>query len=237
MSRIKKLISEHRKQYFTFILFSLLIILFTIILYLPNPLIFQKHFGIFNPIILIIFIFVFGITALTYFISRGWFAIYERKNLRGMFTNSILATILVFNVILIDIFFTYSEDINVLLPQSMLFYPTIGYVVEILFHILPLSLLLIILTSLLKNIKQEKIIWFSIFVVSLIEPIFQLAYGTPTNFPVWIKIYFALHLYLFNFLQLSILKRYDFISMYSFRLVYYLFWHILWGYLRLSILF
>jgi hypothetical protein len=31
--------------------------------------------------------------------------------------------------------------------------------------------------------------------------------------------------------------RYGFLSMYAFRLVYYLHWHIVWGYLRLQLLF
>ena len=37
--------------------------------------------------------------------------------------------------------------------------------------------------------------------------------------------------------QLLIFKKYDFNSMYAFRLVYYLFWHIGWGHLRLRLLF
>lgn len=44
----------------------------------------------------------------------------------------------------------------------------------------------------------------------------------------------GLHVFLINLSQLMIFKRYD---LYSFRLVYYIFWHIVWGYMRLKLLF
>jgi hypothetical protein len=39
------------------------------------------------------------------------------------------------------------------------------------------------------------------------------------------------------FLQLYVFRRFDFASMYAFRLVYYAYWHILWGVIRLKVLF
>jgi hypothetical protein len=46
-----------------------------------------------------------------------------------------------------------------------------------------------------------------------------------------------LQIYVINLQQLRIFRRFDFTSMYAFRLLYYLFWHILWGNLRLVVLF
>lgn len=40
-----------------------------------------------------------------------------------------------------------------------------------------------------------------------------------------------------NILQLYVFKRYDFVAMISLRLVYYLYWHFIWGYSRLQLLF
>lgn len=37
--------------------------------------------------------------------------------------------------------------------------------------------------------------------------------------------------------RLALFKRYDFVTMYTFRLVYYLLWHIVWGVIRLRLLF
>ncbi|MCB9291467.1 MAG: hypothetical protein H6560_29470 [Lewinellaceae bacterium] len=44
----------------------------------------------------------------------------------------------------------------------------------------------------------------------------------------------SLHIFLINLIQLWLFKRYDFVSMYTFRLVYYLIWHIGWGWVRLG---
>ena len=49
----------------------------------------------------------------------------------------------------------------------------------------------------------------------------------------WAETYLGLHVFAFNLLQLYIFRRYDFASLYSLRLVYYLYWHILWSTLRL----
>ena len=49
-------------------------------------------------------------------------------------------------------------------------------------------------------------------------------------------LYVSLHIFLINLIQLWLFKRYDFVSMYTFRLVYYLIWHIGWGWVRLEVL-
>lgn len=237
MSRIKELISKERSQYIIFISLSLGIFLFSLILYLYNPLSFQPYFGNLNPLIVILLMFVLGIIVFTFLISNEMFKIHKNGNIRGIFYAFIIGPILVITVFLIDLYFRYPEDVNVLFPQSLLFYPTMGYVIEILFHVIPLSFLLFFLTSLFKKVKIERITWLCIVLVSLLEPIYQLFLGTSSKFPLWIQICFVFHLLIFNFLQLSIFKHYDFLSMYSFRLGYYLLWHIIWGYIRLRILF
>jgi hypothetical protein len=147
-----------------------------------------------------------------------------------------LAILFALPTILVDISVRFPEDLNILFPQSLLFYPAIAYVVEVLFHLLPLSLLLIVLTSIFKKVDQNKVIWFCILIVALLEPAYQ-TIGFIEQYPLWTVIYVGLHVFLFNVVQLSIFKRYDFISMYSFRLVYYILWHIVWGYARLPVLF
>jgi hypothetical protein len=127
---------------------------------------------------------------------------------------------------------------NILFPESVLFYPAVGFFVEILFHVLPLTVLLLLLNSLLKGTDQQVIFWISIVVVSLLEPIYQSSnMASSSYYPVWEVLYVGLHIFLINLCQLLIFKRYDFVSMYTFRLVYYMFWHIGWGYLRLRLLF
>ena len=45
------------------------------------------------------------------------------------------------------------------------------------------------------------------------------------------------HLLVFGALQLWLLLRFDLLSMLAMRLVYYLWWHGVWGWLRLELLF
>jgi hypothetical protein len=47
----------------------------------------------------------------------------------------------------------------------------------------------------------------------------------------------GVHVLVFNLLSLWFFRRYDFLSVYVFRVSYYGFWHILWGQLRLELLF
>jgi hypothetical protein len=117
-------------------------------------------------------------------------------------------------------------------PQSLLFYPTIAYVAEIAFHILPLSILLALLGPLLKGRDSTKLLWLCIILASCPEPIFQLSWRSSEMPLSGAEVYVGLHVFAFNVLQLSIFRRYDFVSMYACRLVYYLYWHVMWGSLR-----
>ena len=179
-----------------------------------------------------------GVILFTFLLYRGWFAIYNKENLAGLFRYSGLAALFVIISILVDLKVGFPVDMNILFPKSLLFYPVIGFLVEILFHVLPLSILLISLTTILKNISYTSILWICILFVALLEPTFQaMPMASSNHFPSWAVAIVWLNIFIFNLSQLLIFKHYDFISMYSFRLVYYLFWHIGWGYIRLKLLF
>ena len=49
--------------------------------------------------------------------------------------------------------------------------------------------------------------------------------------------YVGVFVFVFTVVELYVFRRYDFMSMYAFRLVFYMWWHITWGYLRLRWLF
>jgi len=73
--------------------------------------------------------------------------------------------------------------------------------------------------------------------VALLEPAFQLGRGFPGKPMSGLDAYVGLHVLVISLLQLYVFRRYDFVSMITFRLVYYIHWHIVWGYLRLQWLF
>jgi len=237
MSRDVGLFSQEQSQYLIFVGLSLGVAVLVATLYSRNSLAFRPYLGGVNPLVAIALTILLGVVLLSFLLSRGWFVIYGKENLRGLLVSSGLAALMAVGMILVDLKIVFPDDINKLFPESLLFYPSIAYVVEVLFHILPLSVLLIVLTFLSKSLSYERIIWPCILLVSLIEPIYQTILGLSTPVPALATGYVGVHIFVINLLQLLIFRRYDFMSMYSFRLVYYLLWHIVWGYVRLRLLF
>jgi hypothetical protein len=237
MDAMIELISNERSQYSVLISLSLVVAGLVGILYRRDKLAFQSFIGRLNPLLAIVLIILVGIMLLSLLLSRGWFAICGSEALRGLASASGLAALLALVMILVDRRAPLPADINVAFPDSLLFYPAIAYVVEVIFHVLPLSLLLMVLTSLSKNLGYGTVIWPCLVFVSLLEPVYHTVFNVSRQYPVSTTAYIALHVFLINLLQLLTFKRYDFVSMYGFRLAYYILWHILWGHVRLSLLF
>ena len=76
----------------------------------------------------------------------------------------------------------------------------------------------------------------SLMLAALPEPILQVVWGLGES-PGGANAYVAVHLLLFNLLAVYLFLRNGFLSMLTFRLTYYLYWHIIWGVLRLRLLF
>lgn len=244
-----------RRQYVAFGILTLSVAGLTGILYLSpgtitnpylgiipvNPVGFFKPFiGESNPLLAIALVAVVGFVSLGFLYARGWFEIYsQRGNLRGLVVAAIAATLFGMEIISAEItnLIRLPTDMNVPPPWSLLFYPVIAYVVEVLFHALPLALLLIILGTIFKKSNTNHLVWLCIFIVASLEPLFQTNIGSLERPFSFTKAYAGLHVFAINLAQLYVFRRYGFISMYSFRLFYYMYWHILWGYVRLQWLF
>jgi len=206
------------------------------ILSLSHRVLFERHLGGIHPLLAIAILTVLAGVALRFLGSFG-FEIYRReKTHRGVGLAAVLATILAAVVIVVDLRAPFPKNLNVPPPQSLLFYPAIAYVVEIAFHVIPLALLLFALGPFLRRLNPDRLIWPCILLTSLPEPILQLRLGSSEQ-PAWTQGYVGLHVFAFNLLQLYLFRRYDLLSMISMRLTYYLYWHVIWGYLRLRWLF
>jgi hypothetical protein len=230
--------SSDRLQYLIFVGLSLGVLGFTGILYLSNRQLFQRFLGGTNPLIAFLVVIALGFVLFSFLLSQKWFAIYEKGNSEGLLYAAGLAALLGIIMILVDTRLIFPEDTNILFPKSLLFYPAIAFFVEILFHVLPLTILLATLNSILKNANFENVVWICILVVAVLEPVYHtMNMASANRYPSWGVIYVGIHIFAINFFQLLIFKRYDFVSMYSFRLVYYAFWHVGWGYIRLRLLF
>ena len=228
-------VSAKRAQYKVFSVLLLFVVSMSWYLTYSNKTLFQRFLGELNPVITILAVAILGFLALLLLISKGWFSIYLKGNLTNFILISWLAAVFASIAILIDLKIVFSEDMNVPFPESLLFYPVIGFLVETVFHVLPLTVLLLSMTAIFKNIIHEKLIWISIIIVATLEPVYQSIYMD--SYPEWAIVAVGLNLFLFNLTQLFIFKRYDFVTMYIFRLIYYAIWHVIWGHTRLNILF
>ena len=234
LAHSKLFLASERSQYLVFAGLSMGAIGLTGILYFSDRFLFERFIGGINPLIASVLMVLSGLVLLSFLLFRGWFTIYEKASLEGLIRRSGLAAGFGLIVILVDSSVRlYPADLNILFPASLLFYPAIALYAEILFQVLPLSVVLFILTSIFKNNNSNPIIWAGIFAVSLLEPIYQVMPLVSGNYPLWFVAFVFLHVFLVVLTQLIIFKRNDFVSMYSFRLAYYTLWHIVWGYLRL----
>jgi hypothetical protein len=150
---------------------------------------------------------------------------------RGLLPAAAVAILLAALMIALDaVGRPFGDDINVLLPKALLFYPVMAFVAEIVFHAVPLSLLSGGVGLRADDTSRWRLgLCFS--VVALLEPTFQVVFVA--DLPAWMLIYLPAHLLVFNVAQLWLYRRHDFLTMIGFRMIYYLAWHILWGYARL----
>lgn len=232
---MKDSIARDRLQSLIFIALSLVITGFVAILYADDGEIFGWLFGDLHPVPIVVGIAVLGFGLITFLRARG-FTVYTPKTRRDWLVAMSPALPLGILIVLVDVAVEFPDELNVLWPQSLLYYPAMGYIAEVLFHLLPLSLLLIIASRFSKETDREKIIWRCILLVALLEPVFQTV-GFVGAYPFWAVAYVGLHVFLINFWQLILFKRHGFITMYAFRLAYYLLWHIVWGQVRVDLLF
>ena len=226
---MKETSSNERQQYRALAVLSFAVAGMMLILSLSRSALFKPYFGDVPPLTAITLVILAGVFSLGFLHSRGWFEIYTRDCFRGMVFSTILATLLGIGQVFADLVIRFPKDLNVPPPQSLLFYPVMAYVVETCFHALPLALVLAILGPLSKEVNTNVLVWLCFLPVASLEPIVMRRLG--------FSAYVGLFVFTFNLLQLYVFRRYDFVSMYSFRLVYYVLWHVLWGYLRLRLLF
>lgn len=138
-----------------------------------------------------------------------------------------LGALLAVPPILIDLLTRFPAGMNAPLPAALLFCPAIALVAEVAFHLVPLAALAVVLP------RTVAPVWLMVPTV-FVEPVFQAAFGAGTG--VQAALVFA-NVSLVSAVQLWLFRRYGFAAMYAVRLSFYLFWHILWGTLRLPLLF
>ena len=207
------------------------------LLHLTGSEAFRPYFGPIHPVLATTGILALGLASLRFLDSGDWVLVDRpRRGSLRFALPAALATALVIPVVLVDLMGGFPQGLNVPLPESLVFYPVMALVAETVFHVVPLALLISATKRLASPAGRSKVLVGCLIVVALPEPIFQVGTGAGES-PLWASAYVAVHLLAFNLLAVHWLRRYGFLSMLSFRLVYYVWWHIAWGALRLRLLF
>lgn len=200
--------------------------------------IFRPYLGSVQPVLVVALAAVAAFACLGFLRERCGFAIYAgRSSLRGIALSAKLAVLFAAAVMVVDVVGRFPRGINVPPPQSFLFYPVMAYVAEICFHALPLALFLAVARAFSRQGGGRGRIWWCILLASLVEPVLQVSLGWSGPVSPGLQIYVGVSVFAFNVIQMHVFQRYDFVSMYLFRLIFYGCWHIAWGYLRLRWLF
>ena len=138
-----------------------------------------------------------------------------------------LGAVLSLPAILIDLVMPFPQTLNIPLPEALLFYPAIALVAEVSFHLLPLAVLPTIVA------RHPSSPW--VFLPALAaEPLFQFALNTGAAMQGWLVLG---NVGLISAVQIWLFLRLGPGAMIALRLIYYLLWHVLWGSLRLALLF
>jgi hypothetical protein len=208
---------------------------FTVILGRRQPRLFKPYFANVSPLLVIIAAILIAAACLAMLRSHGFEVVRPDHDSRWFVFCLALPASLAVPAILADIVLRFPQRLNVPMPEAALFYPAIGYVAEVAFHLLPLTLLLLLLTAGTNRRPSRWLFGTALLLVACIEPVFQLVYGG--HAAIALQGFVALQVFAYGGVSLWVFRRYDFTSMYVFRLVYYAFWHVLWGALRLRLLF
>ncbi len=174
-----------------------------------------------------------GLIVMAYLMSRSQFVVFDRSS-AGESALFIAKTVPLFAAVAIgaDLIWRHPEDINVPLPDALFFYPSIGFIVEVFLHALPLALLIVVFGR--GAVLPERHFWMMAVAVASIEAVFQALAGRSSP---GLAVVTGLALLAFGIVQLFVFRRFGFISMYMFRIAYYALWHVGWGAARLHVLF
>jgi len=154
----RALIAAEQLQFMVFFGLSLGVISLSVIAYIANPLQFQRFLGSFNPLAVITLLAVAGGIFLSILLARNWFSIWIPGQPNRFILAVSLAVFMAGVMIFVDIKVVFHRDLNVLFPRSLMYYPVIDYGVQMLFHVLPLSLLLLLITT-ISNLSYDAVIW------------------------------------------------------------------------------
>jgi len=199
---------------------------------------FRPYVGAVNPGIAIAGVGLLGMGCIHVLHRAGWVGSASWSQNRVTIAGFLIAALALSGLTsLMDVAFGFPRDINVPWPQAVLFYPAIGFVAEVMLALVPLTLCVLVLKLVPRFGESSLAMYVCIALSALVEPLFQIAGALQDGALSVLDVYVVVALFVFGVLQLIAFRRFGFLAMYAMRLVYYLWWHIVWGVLRLDWLF
>lgn len=195
---------------------------------------FDRFLGGVPPLLAVGAVGAAGLLALRVLEKEGWLG--EPSRGPGVKLPALLALGFGAAILVVDIALGFEPGINIDWPTSVLFYPVMGFVAEIVFHIVPLALVVPAFRRWADASRGAFGVVAPFLLVAPIEAIYQVL-GTSSDGSVWLTRYLTLHMLAFGSAALLVLRRHGFGSLMSFRLTYYLIWHVAWGAVRVDLLF
>ena len=189
--------------------------------------------GVVNPVVTTVAACLLGLAGLRILGRRRWCQLAGASR-ESYLAAVLLGTVLPIPMLVVDVLGGFPRALNVSAPASFLFYPAVAVVAEFIFHVTPLAFVAV--AAALVSEADERARTVAMTVAALPEPVLQVAWGAAHS-PAWANGCVGLQLLIFNLIGLRLFQRHGFFAAYLYRLSYYLVWHILWGYLRLGVLF
>lgn len=194
-----------------------------------DPGAFRPYFGALPPVLVVAGVAILAVPVLGFLDERGWDLWSDAR--WGWLLVGAGALVLVVVAIVADLVLRYPEDMNVASPAALTFYPVIALVVEVVLHALPLAVLVALFGS--PDSAAEARFWVFAAAIALIEAGLQAAFAESMGTAV----FSGVHLAVIGVFQVFLFRRFGFVPMLGFRLVYYAGWHLVWGAVRLRLLF
>ena len=233
-----QVIEKERTQVRAFAILSAGMLALTASACISHSNLFKKFVDLLHPELVVYLSSLLGLFAFLLLMKTTPFRIFSNTLREGILWSLLLALPFGTVIILIDLLAPFPEDIALPFPVSLLIYPVMGFVAEIIFHILPFTFLVVVMSALFKKVRSKRIISISILVTAFLESIYHMVtLSGAVQFSNWVLLLVGFHILLFSLCQFILFRRYDFFTMYTFRMAYYLIWHIAWGTFRLNILF
>jgi hypothetical protein len=224
------------KSFLPYFILTCIAVVFTICILITGENYFFRFFGPVHPLLIVFTTSLLGALCLYFLKKRAGIRVTNSPSLRNGITAATSgAIIFTLPVISADLLFRFHQNINIPPPAAFFFYPAIGFIAETIFHLLPLTIGVFFIKPYRGNTKQIGIPISVLLPAIAAEPLFQVFFSGALLAATGIFTFF--HVLLISIFQISLLKRYDYVTMVIFRMVYYLLWHILWGVLRLKLLF